>query len=289
MSGMMNGLMNDKKKFSNTQKPSLSVVGCGWLGLPLATQMAASGYLGRGSTTREEKLETLSNAGIEPFIFDSSTKPNANNALFQTDMLILNIPPGRRNPDLLKDYPKLIASILDALKTTDLASRIIFISSTSVYPEDVEWIDEETPVDSATDSGKAIFVAEKIVECSGFPWVVLRFGGLAGPARHPGRFLAGKKELTYGEQAVNFLHLRDAIEIVRTFIENPGLQGCFNCVAPVHPMKKDFYSIMSKAAGLDAPEFDDSHKCFKREISSHKLINEAGYRFKFPDPLKFVF
>ena len=45
----------------------ISILGCGWLGLPLAKSLLSKGYEVKGSTTSESKLEVLKNAGISPF------------------------------------------------------------------------------------------------------------------------------------------------------------------------------------------------------------------------------
>jgi 3-hydroxyisobutyrate dehydrogenase-like beta-hydroxyacid dehydrogenase len=45
----------------------ISILGCGWLGLPLAKSLLAKSYEVKGSTTSENKLEVLINAGILPF------------------------------------------------------------------------------------------------------------------------------------------------------------------------------------------------------------------------------
>ena len=45
----------------------ISILGCGWLGLPLAKSLLSKGHEIKGSTTSESKLEMLKNAGILPF------------------------------------------------------------------------------------------------------------------------------------------------------------------------------------------------------------------------------
>ena len=42
-----------------SQKDEISIMGCGWLGLPLAAQLVKAGYNVKGSTTTPEKLEVL--------------------------------------------------------------------------------------------------------------------------------------------------------------------------------------------------------------------------------------
>ena len=37
----------------------IGIIGCGWLGLPLAKEFISNNYKVKGSTTTKEKLETL--------------------------------------------------------------------------------------------------------------------------------------------------------------------------------------------------------------------------------------
>lgn len=48
-------------------KPTIGILGCGWLGKPLAEHLLAEGYRVKGSTTTPEKKEILLDAGIEAF------------------------------------------------------------------------------------------------------------------------------------------------------------------------------------------------------------------------------
>ena len=45
----------------------ISILGCGWLGLPLAKSLLSKSYEVKGSTTSESKIDLLKNAGISPF------------------------------------------------------------------------------------------------------------------------------------------------------------------------------------------------------------------------------
>jgi len=42
----------------------IAVLGCGWLGFPLAISLIEKGYLVKGSTTSESKLSDLKSKGI---------------------------------------------------------------------------------------------------------------------------------------------------------------------------------------------------------------------------------
>lgn len=47
-------------EFLEMQK--ISVLGCGWLGLPLSKKLIESGFVVKGSTTSSEKLSQLEDA-----------------------------------------------------------------------------------------------------------------------------------------------------------------------------------------------------------------------------------
>ncbi|MDZ7604476.1 MAG: NAD-dependent epimerase/dehydratase family protein [Cyclobacteriaceae bacterium] len=199
--------------------------------MPLAKLLVSSGWRVSGSTTSEEKLGLLSNAGIKPYLLELPYGKITKSLLFQSDTYVINIPPGRRKPGIVENYPKAITAILAAIDKSK-ARNLLFVSSTSVYPEDVEFIDEEMAEQPATESGLALLEAERLVKQAGMPWTILRFGGLAGPGRHPGRFFAGKSGIPNGDQVINFLHLDDAIGVLMHFISNSSSKGVYNVVSP---------------------------------------------------------
>ncbi|RUA14157.1 MAG: short-chain dehydrogenase, partial [Flavobacteriia bacterium] len=46
---------------------SIGVLGCGWLGLPLAQRLVESGFEVHGTTTSIEKVQQLQRLGIVPY------------------------------------------------------------------------------------------------------------------------------------------------------------------------------------------------------------------------------
>jgi nucleoside-diphosphate-sugar epimerase len=268
---------------------AISIVGCGWLGLPLAEKALHEGHHVNGSTTSTTKLDELKMAGLDAYLFSLPGNTEVDSALFEADYLILNIPPGRRNPNVLLDYPASIASVLKFAVEVGKIRKIIFISSTSVYQDNIDYIDEFTITNPQTSSGEALLKAEALIMDSGLNHVILRFGGLAGPGRHPGRFLAGKSNLPAGNQAINFLHLEDAIGAINCFINKQGESKIYNVVSPLHPTKKEFYTTMATQLKLEAPRFNEEIPLNRREISPQKFISETGYKFIFPDPMHYQF
>ena len=66
--------MSDKT-VENEVKKKVSIVGCGWLGVPLAVQLLAEGYLVKGSTTSPEKVPLLQQTGVEAYAASLTPDP----------------------------------------------------------------------------------------------------------------------------------------------------------------------------------------------------------------------
>ena len=80
-------------------KEEISLIGCGWLGLPLACYLIDKGFNVKGSTTSKEKLDLLRTYNIEGFLIElNETEILGNYSEFLTgsETLIINIPPGLR-------------------------------------------------------------------------------------------------------------------------------------------------------------------------------------------------
>ena len=267
---------------------AISVVGCGWLGLPVCEKAIEYGVYVVGTTTRSDNIVELNKLGIETYVL-SLPFDEINSAIVEVDYLLINIPPGRRNPDVLKNYEKAISSLLTKAKRSEKLKKLIFISSTSVYGPKRGHITEQTIALPETESGKAILNAEQLIVKSGIPYVILRFGGLAGPNRHPGKFLAGKTLPTSGKDPINYLHLNDAIGVIMHMIKHQLLNEIYNVVSPIHPSKEDFYAKMARSINLDPPVFVSSSEGNQREISIDKLLKETDFAFEYPDPMKYMY
>ena len=82
----------------------IGIIGCGWLGLPLAKTLILNNYKVKGSTTTKNKLEILKKEGIEPYLIEiteNSISASINSFLNELDILIINIPPKIRKEGLV--------------------------------------------------------------------------------------------------------------------------------------------------------------------------------------------
>lgn len=253
-------------------------MGCGWLGLPLATSLIKKGYIVLGTTTSAAKLADLEAQGIIPFLIrlhPEEIKEPVSEFLNQLDVLIINVPPRiRRETDRRYfDEMKLLASHIKK----EGVSNVLFVSSTSVYGNAEGELDEYAPLSPQTESAKQLAAAERLfLEDKDLNTAIVRFGGLIGPDRHPVYRLAGKSNLSNGDNAVNLIHLNDCIQLLEAIIQNAWWNEVFNGVYPDHPRKEEYYKGEAIKRGLQPPLYKDAsgQKKGKIIISRNFLIKE---------------
>jgi nucleoside-diphosphate-sugar epimerase len=271
-------------------KPKVAIMGCGWLGLPLGRHLVEQGYAVQGSTTSVEKLPQLKEAGIQPFHLEveaSGMVGEDHTPFFEADILVLNIPPGRRQGDVRTRYPNQIRWVLDACEQGTI-KKIILVSSTSVYPNTNGIVTEDTTLEPATDSGHALIEVETLVQSAAdIASTVLRMAGLAGGSREPGRFYAGKSGLQDGDVPVNFVHQDDCIGIIQAVMEQEKWGQVYNVCADEHPIKRRFYPARAVKKGLHPPDYSLHSDAGYKIVANEKVRRELGYSFKYPDPMVF--
>jgi nucleoside-diphosphate-sugar epimerase len=263
-------------------KKSVSILGCGWLGLPLAKQFLAEGYQVKGSTASPEKLDLLQAQGLKPYLFHLSDQELPVDFL-QSDILVIAVPPGRTEQgraDYLSFFQK-----FSQLQLPSCLQHILFVSSTSVYGDHNTLVDEQTKPQSDEPSGKLLAEVEQLLATLPITVCLLRCGGLIGPQRHPGRFFAGRSAIPNGMAPVNLIHLDDVLAI-SSYAVQEKLSGPLNAVAPSHPSRSEFYTRAAMAAGLASPSFQQELLQWK-QVEPDRLL-AGGYQFKYPDLLSLL-
>lgn len=226
----------------------ISIVGLGYIGLPLAKILCQKNHEVSGTTTSPGKL---SQENIKAHLFSSPQIPGPE--ILNCDVLVLNIPPRDDHPAWFQRW--------------DMSStkKIIFVSSTSaprnqILKEEEEW-----------------------VKNSGIPWLIVRPGGLLGNGRHPGKSLSGRKGIKGRLSPVNLIHADDVNGFIVTAIEKNFQNEIISLVSDEHHTKEEFYSEFCIRNGIPVPEFDqDDHTV--SEIVSNELMKKY-YELKFPTML----
>lgn len=259
----------------------ISILGCGWLGLPLAKALLEKGFLINGSTTSEEKILILKNKGINPFLIrldSQNVVGEMDHFLDGSTTLIIDIPPKLRG-NSTEDFVGKIQNLIPHLENSTL-KNVLFISSTSVYGENNTIITEETTTNPDTEGGRQLVKAEALLQKnSHFKTTILRFGGLIGEDRNPVKFLSGRENIENPEAPINLIHQEDCIGIILKILETDSWNETFNAVTPFHPSREQYYTQKATDLNLVPPKFNTKNASKGKTVLSDKIESVLKYTF----------
>jgi nucleoside-diphosphate-sugar epimerase len=238
----------------------ISIIGLGWFGSALADALSQQHEISGTTRNPLKSMNLSSKTSIEQL--DATTVPS--NHLLNTNAVVLNIPPFANQLEWFKSW------------SWNLNTHLVFISSTSVYGDILGTVDENTTTHPVTENARILIEEENWAKT--FPnCTIIRFGGLIGKDRHPGKYLSGKKNLAQGNCPVNLIHLEDCIDFTKLVLEKKLVNETFNLVSPKHPTRKAYYTDYCKKNNLPLPEFIDSEASSK--IISHEKVSKI-YQFR---------
>jgi nucleoside-diphosphate-sugar epimerase len=258
---------------------TVSILGCGWYGTALARSLVNKWIKVKGSTTSAGKLSLLADAGIEPYLINlSPANETIDPAFFECDVLWICIPPKARAGNGA-EYLIKIERLITLINTYQI-KQVVLISSTGVYGDsNTEVTELDIPIPDS-ESGKVLLAAEALLNKeTEFTTTIIRFAGLIGPERDPGRFFAGKTDIPNGEAPVNLIHLTDCVGISNAVLDKQAFGYTYNAVSPTHPTRAEFYTQAALNSGLEVPQFIEEKKAWK--IVSEVTVSELlDYEYK---------
>ena len=244
---------------------NVSILGCGWLGKPLATYLISKEFIIKGSTTSVEKLQDFKNLGINPFLVDiDKVNEETIQPFLTSEILIVAIP----SKNVL-GFKNLIREIE---KST--IKKVIFISSTSVYPS----LNKEMTEEDVTINSPLVEIENAFGENSCFGTTIVRFAGLFGYERQPGNWFQNKK-IPHPKGFVNMIHQDDCVEIIYQIIQQDVFGEVFNACSNHHPTRKEYYLNARKVLKKEPPVFDDSSPLKYKIINADKVQKQLRYTF----------
>ncbi len=235
---------------------SIAVIGCGWLGLPIASDLAERGFKVIGTTTREERIPDIESHGIRGRVYRiGDPKPP------QAEGYVINVPPSKTS-----DY---VASLRATAEQLPPKSNVLFISTTSVYTGKPDIFPESqvvpgiaSPADHNSTSKHSSIPIADLIMAEGVFWsgpkgrgTILRCGGLVGTGREPGRFLAGKIDVPDPDKLVSISPLDEVVYLVALIIATGDWGKLINAVERDRPTRRDFYTKAALDLGLEPPKF----------------------------------
>ena len=245
------------------QKGKIGVIGAGWLGFTLAQRLVEIGYHVFATTTTLQKLPQLKESGINVVLYNNDENPPQ--WLNELDWCILNFPPRKS-----ADYAAQVDDLVTQLPSN---CRIIFTSSTGVYPQEFGTVTEESEINPQ----HVVAQAEKVIQSSGRDWYILRLAGLVGPNRHPVHFLSGR-EVSNGQHPVNLIEQKDIIDVIMELMDKIPLSQVFNIAYPEHPSKEIYYVTKAAELGLVPPTFRNGPSSGKK-VDGSKITKLTSFNY----------
>lgn len=218
------------------QMQSWGIIGLGWLGEALADQLKTEGHNVWG-THRETYT-----FGRDPFPKNPC------------DILFLNTPP------ILNLTP---LEFVNHVSVATTSTRIIFISSTSVYGTDQGVCDESTSASPSTANGQWLLDVERLLQKKYTDrLLVIRPGGLIGGQRHPIFHFQSGHIYPGGQDRINMIHRLDLVSIIRATVR-VRFTGVLNAVSVHHPTKSEYYKYWCHKLNKEVLLFEDSRQSSK--------------------------
>lgn len=248
---------------------TVSILGCGWLGRPLALSLKELGYQVKGSTRSIESARKLDELGIESYRIDIEQAIDPNSSFFDSEITIVcltgkNLEAHNRLSQLLGRKRGL--------------KQVFYTSSTSVYQPSKAVVTE----DSLLNEDNKLVEIEQYYLNAFQTTTILRLAGLVGPDRHPGRFFRNRLDIALPDVPANLIHLEQVIESILFLIKHPQAQEIYNVVADEHPSKFHFYSAAFEDYFNKKPSFtlkSPTEYVGYKLISNEKLRRLSGIEF----------
>jgi nucleoside-diphosphate-sugar epimerase len=258
------------------------VIGAGWLGTQLATQLKADGHELWVSSRSAAKSSAVAEQ-FSHFVLDlaQSVRPTPQlEALFKDAVVICTVPASRSDGE---GYLRALAQLASLMKLLG-STACIHLSTTGVYEGLSGDVNEQSLLQLADPRIELLAVGEQLLNVA-VPCCTLRLAGLIGPGRHPARFLSGK-QAGAADVAVNMVHSSDVCAAVSAIVQQRLWPELFNLSSPAFCSKAEFYLTACELASLPAPEFEaKTAPSSGRRVVSTKSQTIAGFSYTFDSAL----
>jgi nucleoside-diphosphate-sugar epimerase len=253
--------------------PKTLIIGCGYIGLPLALRLVEAGHEITAWVHSAASAEALAAHHFHQVISGSVADPRIwDSALEDYDHVIHCASSGRGGES---DYEQVFLKGALMMNKHQARARKLLVSSTSVYRQlQGEAVTEESPAEPETATGRVLRVAEKVA--LGGAATVVRSSGIYGPKRGVlfERFRRGEAVIEGdGLRWINQIHQRDLMAALAHLIEAGAPGEIYNATDDTPVTYLDYYAWCSKFLSQPMPPHGPINTERKRGITNKRVSN----------------
>jgi nucleoside-diphosphate-sugar epimerase len=253
--------------------PKTLLIGCGYIGLPLALRLAEAGHeisawvhsaASAGSLAAHHFHRVISGNVADPRLWDAANE--------DYDLVIHCASSGRGGPAA---YEEVFLKGALMIGEHQPRARKIFVSSTSVYGQARgEIVTEESPTEPLTATGRILREAERAALASGA--TVARSAGIYGPNRGVlfEKFRRGEAVIEGdGSRWINQIHQRDLVTALAHLIEAAAPGEIYNAADDTPVTYRDYYAWCAEFLSQPMPPHGPIDAERKRGLTSKRVSN----------------
>ena len=263
---------------NNAAFPPVGILGLGFLGQILAREFSAV-----PESWGTWHLTPLPEPILSNFSFDWGNENNWSALPETAATLVLTIPPLLKNSETEAEHLHLWGKWMSHNRPE--IKRMIYISSTGVYPKRNGIWSEDSDFEADTNSGKLRLVTENILS-KYFSLHVVRPGGIYGSGRGIDNRLKSGKPIPVSNTPVHRIHVKDLARIICHLVDNSDAPNCVNAVdLEAKPSWEVARWLVENRDDLTEEMLPDAADCLpgtpQRIISNQRLL-ELGNTLCYP-------
>ena len=251
--------------------PRVLIAGCGYVGGAAARLFSEEGWEVIGWTRSEQSAERAGESAISLCALDITDLETVRRNRFAADVVVHCASSGSDS------YLHVYRDGATNLATCFPNARIIFTSSTSVYPQrDGRFVTEENAAESDSENSRILRQAEKIVLAN--DGIVLRVAGIYGPGRSFLLRSVMKGTAVISDRFVNQVHRDDVASAIFFLARCRALDPprLFNVVDDTPAPQAEIMDWLSARLGL--PLSNSSPSPESKRGRSNKRVSNAKLR-----------
>jgi nucleoside-diphosphate-sugar epimerase len=249
------------------------IIGCGYIGLPLALELKKLGHEITAWVNSEATAASLAPHGFARIITGSVAHDRDWIAVDADCELVVHCASsGRRGEEA---YAEVFLEGASRMCERLPRARKIFVSSTSVYAQaQGEVVNEQSPAEPETATGRILRAAEKVA-LSGAATVV-RSAGIYGPGRGVLLERLRRREAVIegdGARWMNQIHQRDLVAALVHLIGAGAPGQIYNAADDTPVMQRDYYAWCAQFLEQPLPPHGPVNTQRKRGLTNKRVSN----------------